>query len=99
MSLISLTITGDRYINAGVNVHSYEFFDGTQTSTYFYTDNDGANCTNELNPVWNTNKSNRTTSLSLAGGLYDSASANYYATNATTQYTSIQNRKSEETQS
>ncbi len=43
--------------------------------------------------------SNRTTSLSLASGLYDSASTNYYETNATTQYTSIQNRKSEETQS
>jgi hypothetical protein len=34
----------------------------------------------------------------LSGGLYDSASANYYATNSTTQYTAIQNRKSEQAQ-
>jgi hypothetical protein len=35
----------------------------------------------------------------LSAGLYDSASANYYSTNSATQYTSVQNRKSEQEQS
>jgi hypothetical protein len=51
ISLITLTIDGVALATAGVNVHAYEFFDSTETSTYFYTDNSGHSCTNELNPV------------------------------------------------
>jgi hypothetical protein len=35
----------------------------------------------------------------LTSGLYDSASADYYATNASALQTSVANRKSEEAQS
>jgi hypothetical protein len=51
MSLITLTIDGQRLFEEGINVFSHEFFDSTCTSTYFYTNNAGETCTNPQNPI------------------------------------------------
>jgi hypothetical protein len=101
MSLVTLTVDGGTFSQSGINISCYDFFDNTEMMIYTYSLNkkDFGTATNTLNTSWNSNQSNRITALSLSSGLYDSSSANYYSSNSTTQYTSIQNRKSEETQS
>jgi hypothetical protein len=69
------------------------FFDSNVSMSYAFGD-----YTNHFNTYWNSNLSNLITQVSLTGSLYDSASANYYSNNATSLYTSIENRKSEQTQ-